>query len=346
MASHVLIVHLRSGKQITTDLVILSIGVRPETRLAKEAGLSLGTLGGIAINDYMQTSDPDIYALGDAVEVRHLVTGKPALIPLAGPANKQGRIVANNIVYGNRETYPGTMGTSIAKVFDLTVAAAGANAKLLKREGITYQSSYTHSASHAGYYPGAVPMSVKILFSPENGQLLGAQIVGFDGVDKRIEMFAQVIQRKGTVYDLATLEHAYAPPYSSAKDPVNMAGSMIENIENRYLKQWFLEDIEKLPRDGSVTLLDVRTAGEYAGGHLEGFRTIPVDVLREHLDEIEKRKPVYVICQSGLRSYVAARILTGNGYDAYNFSGGFRFYEAVMQDRCLVEKASACGMDR
>ena len=219
-----IIVHLRSGKQITTDLVILSIGVRPETRLAKEAGLSLGTLGGIAINDYMQTSDPDIYALGDAVEVRHLVTGKPALIPLAGPANKQGRIVANNIVYGNRETYPGTMGTSIAKVFDLTVAAAGANAKLLKREGITYQSSYTHSASHAGYYPGAVPMSVKILFSPENGQLLGAQIVGFDGVDKRIEMFAQVIQRKGTVYDLATLEHAYAPPYSSAKDPVNMAG--------------------------------------------------------------------------------------------------------------------------
>ena len=203
-----IVVHLRSGKQLDADMVLLSIGVRPETKLAREAGLTIGNLGGIHVNEYMQTSNPDIYALGDAVEVRHLVTGKPALIPLAGPANKQGRIVADNIVFGNKETYEGTMGTSIAKVFDLTVATAGTNAKLLKRENISYLSSYTHSASHAGYYPGALPLSLKILFAPEDGRLLGAQVVGFDGVDKRIEMLAQVIQRRGTVYDLASLEQA------------------------------------------------------------------------------------------------------------------------------------------
>ena len=323
-----IIVHLRSGKQITTDLVILSIGVRPETRLAKEAGLSLGTLGGIAINDYMQTSDPDIYALGDAVEVRHLVTGKPALIPLAGPANKQGRIVANNIVYGNRETYPGTMGTSIAKVFDLTVAAAGANAKLLKRERITYQSSYTHSASHAGYYPGAVPMSVKILFSPENGQLLGAQIVGFDGVDKRIEMFAQVIQRKGTVYDLATLEHAYAPPYSSAKDPVNMAGYVAENILTQKVEIVHWRDIAGLQKD--TLLLDVRTADEYSLGTLPNAINIPVDELRTRLSELPKDKPIVVSCAVGLRGYLAYRILTQHGFkNVKNLSGGYKTWSVA-----------------
>lgn len=323
-----IIVHLRSGKQITTDLVILSIGVRPETRLAKEAGLSLGTLGGIAINDYMQTSDPDIYALGDAVEVRHLVTGKPALIPLAGPANKQGRIVANNIVYGNRETYPGTMGTSIAKVFDLTVAAAGANAKLLKREGITHQSSYTHSASHAGYYPGAVPMSVKILFSPENGQLLGAQIVGFDGVDKRIEMFAQVIQRKGTVYDLATLEHAYAPPYSSAKDPVNMAGYVAENILTQKVEIVHWRDIAGLQKD--TLLLDVRTADEYSLGTLPNAINIPVDELRTRLSELPKDKPIVVSCAVGLRGYLAYRILTQHGFkNVKNLSGGYKTWSVA-----------------
>ena len=323
-----IIVHLRSGKQITTDLVILSIGVRPETRLAKEAGLSLGTLGGIAINDYMQTSDPDIYALGDAVEVRHLVTGKPALIPLAGPANKQGRIVANNIVYGNRETYPGTMGTSIAKVFDLTVAAAGANAKLLKREGITYQSSYTHSASHAGYYPGAVPMSVKILFSPENGQVLGAQIVGFDGVDKRIEMFAQVIQRKGTVYDLATLEHAYAPPYSSAKDPVNMAGYVAENILTQKVEIVHWRDIAGLQKD--TLLLDVRTADEYSLGTLPNAINIPVDELRTRLSELPKDKPIVVSCAVGLRGYLAYRILTQHGFkNVKNLSGGYKTWSVA-----------------
>ena len=235
-------IHLQSGRKITSDLVILSIGVRPETRLAQEAGLVLGERRGIAVNEYMQTSDPEIYALGDAVEVRHLVTGRPALIPLAGPANKQGRIVADNIILGNTHSYKGSIGTSVAKVFDLTVAAAGANAKLLKANGIEYISSYTHGASHAGYYPDALPLAIKILFAPGTGRLLGAQVVGYDGADKRIEMFEQIIRTGGTVHDLTELEHAYAPPYSSAKDPVNMAGFMIENIKQGILRQWYLAD--------------------------------------------------------------------------------------------------------
>lgn len=318
-----ILVHLRSGKQIATDLVILSIGVRPETRLAKEAGLAIGSLGGIAVNDYMQTSDPDIYALGDAVEVINPVTGKPALIPLAGPANKQGRIMADNIVFGNRETYKGTIGTSIAKVFDLTVAAAGANAKLLKREGIAYQSSYTHSASHAGYYPGAVPMSIKILFSPEDGKLLGAQIVGFDGVDKRIEMLAQVIQRKGTVYDLTELEQAYAPPYSSAKDPVNMAGYVAENILTKKVEIIGWRDIARLSSE--TILVDVRTADEYSLGSIPGAINIPVDELRSRLSELPKNRPIVVTCAVGLRGYLAYRILVQHGYkDVRNLSGGYK----------------------
>lgn len=316
-------VHLRSGKQIATDLVILSIGVRPETRLAKEAGLAIGSLGGISVNKYMQTSDPDIYALGDAVEVLNPITGKPALIPLAGPANKQGRIVADNIVFGNRETYQGTIGTSIAKVFDLTVAATGANAKLLKREGIAYQSSYTHSASHAGYYPGAVPMSIKILFSPDNGQLLGAQVVGFDGVDKRIEMLAQVIQRKGTVYDLTELEQAYAPPYSSAKDPVNMAGYVAVNILTKKVETIHWRDIASLGSD--VQLIDVRTADECGLRTIPGAINIPLDELRSRLSEISHNKPIVVTCAVGLRGYLAYRILVQNGFkDVKNLSGGFK----------------------
>lgn len=316
-------VHLRSGKQIATDLVILSIGVRPETRLAKEAGLAIGSLGGISVNEYMQTSDPDIYALGDAVEVLNPITGKPALIPLAGPANKQGRIVADNIVFGNRETYQGTIGTSIAKVFDLTVAAAGANAKLLKREGIAYQSSYTHSASHAGYYPGAVPMSIKILFSPDNGQLLGAQVVGFDGVDKRIEMLAQAIQRKGTVYDLTELEQAYAPPYSSAKDPVNMAGYVAANILTKKVETINWRDIASLGSD--VQLIDVRTADECGLRTIPGAINIPLDELRSRLSEISHDKPIVVTCAVGLRGYLAYRILVQNGFkNVKNLSGGFK----------------------
>lgn len=321
-------VHLRSGKQIATDMVLLSIGVRPETKLAKDAGLAIGERGGIAVNDYMQTSDADIYALGDAVEVRHLVTGQPALIPLAGPANKLGRIVADNIVFGNKKKYPGSIGTSIAKVLDLTVAAAGANAKLLQRNNIPYISSYTHGASHAGYYPGAVPLSIKILFAPENGKLLGAQIVGFNGVDKRIEMLAQVIQRGGTVHDLAELEHAYAPPYSSAKDPVNMAGFVAENILNKKSRiiQW--RELTELPAD--TIRIDVRTHDEYKLGTIPGFINIPVDELREHLDELPKEKPIVVTCAVGLRGYLAYRILVQNGFKhVRNLSGGYKTWSVA-----------------
>lgn len=321
-------VHLRSGKQIATDMVLLSIGVRPETKLAKDAGLAIGERGGIAVNDYMQTSDADIYALGDAVEVRHLVTGQPALIPLAGPANKQGRIVADNIVFGNKKKYPGSIGTSIAKVFDLTVAAAGANAKLLQQNNIPYISSYTHGASHAGYYPGAVPLSIKILFAPENGKLLGAQIVGFNGVDKRIEMLAQVIQQGGTVHDLAELEHAYAPPYSSAKDPVNMAGFVAENILNKKSRiiQW--RELAELPAD--TIRIDVRTHDEYKLGTIPGFINIPVDELREHLDELPKEKPIVVTCAVGLRGYLAYRILVQNGFKhVRNLSGGYKTWSVA-----------------
>ncbi len=321
-------VHLRSGKQIATDMVLLSIGVRPETKLAKDAGLAIGERGGITVNDYMQTSDANIYALGDAVEVRHLVTGQPALIPLAGPANKLGRIVADNIVFGNKKKYPGSIGTSIAKVFDLTVAAAGANAKLLQRNNIPYISSYTHGASHAGYYPGAVPLSIKILFAPENGKLLGAQIVGFNGVDKRIEMLAQVIQRGGTVHDLAELEHAYAPPYSSAKDPVNMAGFVAENILNKKSRiiQW--RELAELPAD--TIRIDVRTHDEYKLGTIPGFINIPVDELREHLDELPKEKPIVVTCAVGLRGYLAYRILVQNGFKhVRNLSGGYKTWSVA-----------------
>lgn len=325
-----IVVHLNSNQEIVADLVILSIGVRPETKLAREAGLETGTLGGIKVNDFMQTSDKDIYALGDAVEVKHFVTEKPAIIPLAGPANKQGRIVANNIVEGNRYTYPGTMGTSIAKIFSLTVAATGANAKLLKREGIEYVSSYTHGNSHAGYYPESVTMSIKTIFSPTDGKLLGAQIVGFNGVDKRIEMFADVIQRKGTIYDLMELEHAYAPPYSSAKDPVNMAGFVADNILTNKVRTITWRDIAGLANN--VIKLDVRTAEEYALGSIEGFRNIPVDELREHLAEIPKEAKIVVTCAVGLRGYLASRILSQNGYnEVYNLSGGYKTWCAATQ---------------
>lgn len=321
-------VHLSDNSTIQTDLVILSIGVRPETKLAREAGLELGTTGGIRVNAYMQTSDKDIYALGDAVEVTNRVTGKPALIPLAGPANKQGRIVADNIVMGNRFKYEASQGTSIAKVFDLTVAATGANAKLLRREGIAYRSSWTHGASHAGYYPNAIPMSMKILFSPTDGRLLGAQIVGFEGVDKRIEMLAQVIQKQGTIYDLTELEHAYAPPYSSAKDPVNMAGFVADNILSGRVDAITWRD--ELIRNTDTIKIDVRTPDEYALGSIPSFKNIPLDELREHLDELPKDKDIVVTCAVGLRGYLAARILTQKGFThVHNLSGGYKTWSAA-----------------
>ncbi|MBQ6715323.1 MAG: CoA-disulfide reductase, partial [Clostridia bacterium] len=266
-------------------------------------------------------------------------------IALAGPANKQGRIAADNICGGDSR-YLGSQGSSVLKVFDLTAATTGVNETNARASGLNADAVILSPMSHAGYYPGGKVMTMKVVFEKGTDRLLGAQIVGYEGVDKRIDVVAAAIHAGMKAAQLKDLDLAYAPPYSSAKDPINMAGFMIENISNGILKQWRLEDAAGLPRDGSVTLLDTRTEGEYARGHIEGFKNIPVDELRNRLDEVEKGKPVYVICQSGLRSYIASRILEGNGYETYNFSGGFRFYDAVMNDRAMIETAYACGMDK
>ncbi len=335
---------LKDEQPIHADMVVLAIGVTPDTELAKKAGLKLGIKESIVVNDRMETSVPDIYAVGDAVQVRHYVTGKDALISLAGPGNKQGRIAADNICGGDSR-YAGSQGSSVIKVFNMTAAVTGINETNARKEGLSVGKIILSPMSHAGYYPGGKVMTMKVIFEKETYRLLGAQIVGSEGVDKRIDVLAAAIHAGMTATELKELDLAYAPPYSSAKDPVNMAGFMIENISNGILKQFHLEDVETLPRDGSVTLLDVRTTGEYRCGHIDGFRNIPVDELRERLDELEKEKPVYVVCQSGLRSYIATRILAGHGYNAYNFSGGFRFYDAVMNDRCMTGAASMCGME-
>ena len=336
---------LKDEMPLHADMVVLAIGVTPDTHLAKDAGLELGIKGSIVVNDRMETSAPDIFAAGDAVQVKHYVTGQEALISLAGPANKQGRIIADNICGGDSR-YPGSQGSSVIKVFDMTAATTGINETNARKAGLDVDTVILSPMSHAGYYPGGKVMTMKVVFEKETYRLLGAQIVGYEGVDKRIDVLATTIHAGMKATELKDLDLAYAPPYSSAKDPVNMAGFMIDNISKGTLKQWHLEDVDLLPRDGSVTLLDVRTVREYGNGHIEGFKNIPVDELRERLDEIEKDKPVYVICQSGLRSYIGTRILEGNGYKAYNFSGGFRFYDAVMHDRCLIEAATACGMDQ
>ena len=336
---------LRDGVSVSADMVILAIGVTPESMLAKEAGLALGIKGSILVNDRMQTSVPDIYAVGDAVQVKHFVTGADSLIPLAGPANKQGRIAADNICGGDSR-YLGSQGSSVIKVFDMTAATTGINEGSAKKAGLHVDKVILSPMSHAGYYPGGKMMTMKIIFEKETYRLLGAQIIGYEGVDKRIDVLATAIHAGLKGNQLKDLDLAYAPPYSSAKDPVNMAGFMIDNLARGQLKQWHLADEEKLPRDGSVILLDTRTAAEYNRGHVAGFRNIPVDELRERIGELEPGKPVYVICQSGLRSYIASRILAGSEYETYNFSGGFRFYDAVMNDRALVEAAFSCGMDK
>ena len=336
---------LKDEQPLHADLVVLAIGVTPDTHLAKEAGLELGIKGSILVNDRMETTVPDIYAVGDAVQVKHFVTGQDALISLAGPANKQGRIAADNICGGDSR-YTGSQGSSVIKIFDMTAATTGINETNAKNAGLDVDKVILSPMSHAGYYPGGKVMTMKVVFEKETFRLLGAQIVGYEGVDKRIDVLATAIRAGLKATELKELELSYAPPYSSAKDPVNMAGFMIGNIANGVLKQWHLEDAATLPRDGSVTLLDTRTAQEYSRGHIDGFANIPVDELRERLGELDKSKPVYVICQSGLRSYIACRILSGNGYDCYNFSGGFRFYDAVTHDRCLIQSATACGMDQ
>ena len=336
---------LKDEAPLHADMVVLAIGVSPDTHLAQEAGLELGVKGSIVVNDRMETSVPHIYAVGDAVQVRHFVTGQDVLLSLAGPANKQGRIAADNICGGDSH-YTGSQGSSVIKVFDMTAATTGVNETNAKKAGLDVDTVILSPMSHAGYYPGGKVMTMKVVFEKETYRLLGAQIVGYEGVDKRIDVLATAIRAGLKATELKDLDLAYAPPYSSAKDPVNMAGFMIENIAKGVLKQWHLADVDTLPRDGSVTLLDTRTVGEFDGGHIDGFLNIPVDELRERLGELDKSKPVYVICQSGLRSYIACRILAGNGFECYNFSGGFRFYDAVMHDRCLIESATACGMDK
>ena len=336
---------LKDEAPLHADMVVLAIGVSPDTQLAQDAGLELGVKGSIVVNDRMETSVPDIYAVGDAVQVKHFVTGQDVLLSLAGPANKQGRIAADNICGGDSH-YTGSQGSSVIKVFDLTAATTGVNETNAKKAGLDVDTVILSPMSHAGYYPGGKVMTMKVVFEKETYRLLGAQIVGYEGVDKRIDVLATAIRARLKATELKDLDLAYAPPYSSAKDPVNMAGFMIENIAKGVLKQWHLADVDTLPRDGSVTLLDTRTVGEFDGGHIDGFLNIPVDELRERLGKLDKSKPVYVICQSGLRSYIACRILAGNGFECYNFSGGFRFYDAVMHDRCLIESATACGMDK
>jgi len=330
---------------LRADMAVMAIGVAPENTLAAQAGLKLGVRGSIAVNEQMQTSDPDIYAVGDAVEVINGVTGEAAMISLAGPANKQGRIAADNIC-GRDSRYRASYGSSILKLFDMTAACTGVSESAARRAGIDADKVILSPMSHAGYYPGGRVMTMKVVFEKKTYRLLGAQIIGYDGVDKRIDVIAAAIYAGLDAVSLKELDLAYAPPYASAKDPVNMAGFMIDNIKNGDLRQWFVEEADALPRDGSVTLLDTRTPGEYARGHVEGFKNIPVDDLRERMGEIEPGKPVYVICQSGLRSYIASRILVGHGYECYNFSGGFRFYDAVMNDRRMSREAAACGMDR
>lgn len=326
---------LQNG-EIATDMVLLSVGVRPETSLAQACGIRTNRRGSIVVDRNMKTNLPDIYAVGDAVQVEDFITGSPAFIPLAGPANKQGRIAADQIA-GIASEYTGTQGSAVLKLFDMTVAATGMNEKSAKAAGIDYDKTYIYSGSHASYYPGAKNMSIKALWDKKTLKILGAQIVGFDGVDKRMDVLAASIRFGAKITDLAALELCYAPPFGSAKDPVNMLGFVAENIVTGKMKQVFWHDIENLPRDGSVTLLDVRTPAEVSRGKIDGFMNIPLDSLREHLCRIPKGKPVYVHCHSGLRSYIACRILAGNGYDCFNLAGGWRLYESVIHERTVPE---------
>ena len=322
--------------QIDTDMVLLSVGVRPDTKFLANSAIELDARGGIIVDEHMQTNVADVYAVGDAVVVKNFVTKSPASIALAGPANKQGRIVADNIC-NIPSTYNGTQGTSVLKLFDMTIATTGLNEKMAKDLGLDYDKTYTYSASHASYYPGASMLSVKVLWDKQTLAILGAQIVGFDGVDKRMDVISTAMRLGAKVIHLAQLELCYAPPFGSAKDPVNMVGFVAENVTTGKVKQFFWHDVAHLPRDGSVTLLDTRTAFEVASGNIDGFVNIPLDTLRANLDKIPKDKPVYVHCHSGLRSYIACMILAGHGYDCYNLAGGYRLYLSVMQEKAVPD---------
>ncbi|MGC8765991.1 MAG: CoA-disulfide reductase [Brevinematia bacterium] len=318
-------VELSSGKTISCDMIILATGVKPNVNFAKKAGLKIGDKGGISVNEYLQTSNPDIYAIGDAIEVNNFITGKKSLIPLAGPANKQGRIVADNIVYGNKVKYEATVGSGIVKVFDLTVGLTGVNEKTLKQENIPYLYTIIHPFSHATYYPGALSLTLKVLFSPNDGRILGAQCIGYDGVDKRIDVITSFIQKNGTIYDLANFENSYAPPYSSAKDPINMAGFTAENMLKGLIKPIYWNEIDSI--ENNAILLDVRTVEEVNAGTIKGAINIPVDKLRNKIESLPKDKEIIVFCRVGLRGYIASRILQENGFKRVrNLVGGYLTY--------------------
>ena len=336
---------LDNGSNISADMIVLAVGVTPENTLAKKIGLELGVKGAIKVNAKMETSIPDIYAVGDAVEVKHFITDKDSVISLAGPANKQGRIVADNICGINSE-YKGSQGSSVIKLFDMTVATTGINEQQAKANGIEYEKVILTQNSHAGYYPGATAMTVKLIFEKATYKILGAQIVGYDGVDKRIDVIATAIRAGMKADELKDLDLAYAPPYSSAKDPVNMAGFVADNIKNGIVKQFYYENIPSLRERDDLILLDTRTPFEYMRGHAQDFINIPLDDLRERLSELDKTKKIYVMCQSGLRSYLATRILMQNGFDAYNFAGGFRLYSSIKNEEMLSKECYSCGMDK
>jgi len=326
---------LKLGRgEIAADFAVVAVGVKPDTDFLAGSGITTNTRGQIIVDAHMRTNVPDVYAVGDAVEVVDYVTGKPAFLPLAGPANRQGRIAADNIA-GIDSQYEGTQGSAVLKIFDMTVATTGINERAAKSAGIDYDKTYIYAASHATYYPGAKSMSIKAIWDKNTHRLLGAQIVGFDGVDKRMDVIATAMRLGAKVTDLAKLELCYAPPYGSARDPVNMLGFVAENVISGKLKQFFWDEADSLPRDGSVTLLDVRTPAEVRRGRIEGFINIPLDSLRVRIDEIPAGKPVYVHCHSGLRSYIACRLLEGYGYECYNLAGGWRLYEAARIEKEL-----------
>lgn len=335
---------LNKGNPLEADVVILSIGVRPDTRLAVSAGLEIGATRGIRVNEYLQTSDPHIYAVGDAIEFESPITGKPISTFLAGPANKQGRICADNIVLGNVQKYTGSINTAIVKVLDMTVGVSGMTARQLKAAGVDHIVSTTHSGSHAGYYPGAKQMSIQLSFAPHTGRLLGAQVVGYKGVDKRTDLLASVIKRASTIYELTEMEHAYAPPFSSAKDPVNIAGFVAENILLQKMKIFYWDEATAA-RDNKF-ILDVRTPREYEAGSIEGAVNIPLDELRERLDELPRDQDIYLYCQIGLRGYMATRILKQNGFKkVFNLSGGYKLWNVCADEwhREVRREAEAPG---
>lgn len=330
------IIVLEDGTEVQTDMTILSIGVRPENELAKQAGLEIGEQGGIVVNHLLQTSNQDIYAVGDAIEVRDYINRKKTMIPLAGPANRQGRIAANNMM-GKKEKYEGTLGTSIVKVFDLTVATTGNNEKTLQKWGIPYEVVHIHPNSHAGYYPESSSIAFKLIFDKESGQIYGAQAIGRGGVDKRIDVIATAIKGNLTVEDLTNLELSYAPPYSSAKDPVNMAGYVAVNIVEGELEQIQWHEVDQIVQNGGY-LLDVRESVEREFGYIEGSLNMSLGEIRERMAELPKNQPIYVSCQVGLRGYLASRILKNNGFNVKNVDGGWKTYSSAFADTEMAER--------